>query len=49
MRTAERLTEVISSGVAKLMDEHKITPPPPPSFWLALNKMIREELRQLDS
>jgi hypothetical protein len=47
MRDAERLAEVISSGIARLMDEHNV-PPPPPSFWVEARRMIREELRALN-
>jgi phage tail sheath protein FI len=47
MRDAERLTEVISSQIAKLMDEHAV-PPPKPSFWVDVRKMIRAELAALN-
>jgi hypothetical protein len=47
MRDAERLAEVISSGIARLMDEHNV-PPPPPSFWVEARRMIRGELRALN-
>ncbi len=41
---ADKLSEIISLNLSKLMDQHGISVPPP-SFWLEFRYMARDELR----
>lgn len=40
---ANRLSEIIQRGIAKLADHHGVRPLPP-KFWIELRYLIRDEL-----
>jgi len=42
---AERLSDILSLGIAKLMDGQRTIPPLPPQFWIDLRYLIRDEAR----
>ena len=42
---AERLSDILSLGIGKLMDKQKVFPPLPPQFWVELGYFIRNEAR----
>jgi len=42
---AERLSDILSMAIAKLMDKQPIAPPLRPQFWTELRYLIRDEAR----
>lgn len=42
-RDSEQLVNAIGSGVARLMDDYRVEPPPL-KFWLEVRRMIRKEI-----
>ncbi len=46
---AQRLSDILSIGISKLLDRQRIAPALPPRFWIEMRYFIRDEVRGFEA